>query len=80
MVPAVGLASSAESSDHSINDFIPPGTLEYTICDEALDALLQIKKTAILVKRDLFDAFGHIPVAKSDRSLLGFFWDCTVPG
>jgi Reverse transcriptase (RNA-dependent DNA polymerase) len=61
----------------SVNDHIPPlwGTLEYTVFDEAIEALLRVGKRAILVKRDLADAFRHIPVAESDHWLLGFCWD-----
>jgi len=60
-----------------VNDYIPPlwGTLEYTIFNEAIEALLRVGKGAILVKRDLADAFRHIPVVESDHWLLGFFWD-----
>ncbi len=62
---------------HSINDGIPQswGALEYTTFDEAVDALLQQGQGALLVKRDLKDAFRHIPVAFSDQHLLGFFCD-----
>ena len=40
---------------------------------------------AILIKRDLADAFRHIPVAPTDYWLLGFCWgdmywmDCFLP-
>ena len=37
--------------------------------------MLRIGKGAILVKRDLADAFRHIPIAISDYWLLGFYWD-----
>jgi hypothetical protein len=53
------------------------GTLEYTVFDEAVEALLRVGKGAILVKRDLSEAFRHIPVAESDHWLLGFCWDGT---
>ena len=60
---------------NSVNDGIPRdwGTLEYTTFDEAVDALLQQGPGALLIKRDLKDAFRHIPVAISDQGLLGFF-------
>lgn len=61
----------------SVNDGIPQawGALEYTTFDEAVDALLQQGHGAILVKRDLKDAFRHVPIALSDQHLLGFFCD-----
>ena len=61
----------------SVNDGIPQewGSLEYTTFDDAVDALLQQGKGAILVKRDLKDAFRHVPVATSDQWLLGFECD-----
>jgi hypothetical protein len=63
--------------DLSVNDNIPEpwATLEYTTFDEAINALLLVGKGAILVKRDLSDAFRHIPIAESDQWLLGFFWN-----
>lgn len=61
----------------SVNDGIPQswGSLEYTTFDDAVDALLRQGPGAILVKRDLSDAFRHIPVASSDQWLLGFHCD-----
>jgi hypothetical protein len=32
---------------------------------------------AMLVKRDLQDAFRHIPIAPQDHWLLGFYWEGT---
>ena len=61
----------------SVNDGIPQewGALEYAIYDDAVNALLQQGVGAIFVKRDLKDAFRHIPVAISDQCLLGFHCD-----
>ena len=61
----------------SVNDGIPEawGALEYTTFDEAVDALLQQGPGALFVKRDLKDAFRHIPIAISDQWLLGFYCD-----
>ena len=61
----------------SVNDGIPQdwGALEYTTFDEAIQTLLQQGPGALLVKRDLKDAFRHIPVSTSDQWLLGFFCD-----
>ena len=62
---------------HSVNDGIPKdwGALEYTTYDDAVDALLTRGSGAIFVKRDLKDAFRHVPVAISDQWLLGFYCD-----
>ena len=62
---------------NSINDGIPHdwGTLEYATFDEAVDALLQQGRGALFVKRDLKDAFRHIPISLSDQGLLGFCCD-----
>ena len=51
------------------------GALEYTSFDEALEALLDVGRGAYLVKRDLADAFRHIPVTRADWWLLGFQWN-----
>ena len=61
----------------SVNYHIPAewGALEYTSFDEALEALLDVGRGAYLVKRDLADAFRHIPVARADWWLLGFQWN-----
>ena len=61
----------------SVNDGIPHdwGTLEYATYDDAVDALLATGPGAQFVKRDLKDAFRHIPVATSDQWLLGFHYD-----
>lgn len=62
--------------ERSVNHYIDEahGALEYTVLDDAIDALLTQGKGAIMVKRDLADAFRHIPIAESDFWLLGFFW------
>ena len=49
--------------------------LKYITFDETLEALMKQKQEATLIKRDLFDAFKHILVAKSNWWLLRFFWD-----
>ena len=61
----------------SVNDGIHQawGALEYTTFDDAVDALLQQGRGAKFVKRDLKDAFRHIPVSTSDQWLLGFYCD-----
>ena len=62
---------------HSVNDGIPQdwGALEYATYDDAVDAILSTGPGALFVKRDLKDAFRHIPVATSDQWLLGFHCD-----
>ena len=71
----------------SVNDYIPPdwGTSEYTSFDDAVAMVAAAGQGAILIKRDLADAFRHIPVAPEDYWLLGFSWnnkywtDCFLP-
>ena len=71
----------------SVNDHIPPdwGTLEYASFDEAVTMVVATGQGAILIKRDLADAFSHIPVAPEDYWLLSFSWgneywaDCFLP-
>ena len=62
---------------NSVNDGILQewGSLEYTTFDDAVNTLLRQGPGAILVKRDLKDAFRHVPVATSDQWLLGFECD-----
>lgn len=50
------------------------GMLEYTIFDDSMEMLLKVGPGAIFVKRDLADAFRHIPVSASDWWLLEFLW------
>ena len=47
--------------------------LKYTTFDETLKTLTKQDEKATLIKRDLFDAFKHILVAKSNWWLLKFF-------
>jgi len=63
--------------DTSVNDGIPRdrGALEYVAVDDAIAALIIQGCGAMLLKEDLADAFRHVPVAISDRWLLGFQWD-----
>lgn len=57
---------------HILEDY---GALKYTTVDEAIAAVLVVGRGARLVKRDLADAFWHIPVAESDWWLLFFMWE-----
>ena len=61
----------------SVNNDIPYnwGALEYATYDDAVDTLLSTGQGAQFVKRDLKNAFRHIPVATSDQWLLGFHYD-----
>jgi hypothetical protein len=61
----------------SVNDHIPQhwGTLTYTKFDDAIRAVAHAGRNSTLVKRDLADAFRHIPVSHEDWWLLGFHWD-----
>ena len=54
--------------NHLVNYYIDEAwsQLEYVTFDEAIDAMLRIGKGAILVKRDLADAFRYIPIAISN--------------
>jgi hypothetical protein len=64
---------------NSVNDHIPQewGTLTYTTFDQALQLVAEAGVGSTLVKRDLADAFRHIPVSPQDWWLLGFRWEDT---
>lgn len=61
----------------SVNDFIPAdfGALEYVPFDEAIEVITTVGNGAVLVKRDLAEAFRHVPIATSDFWLLAFWYD-----
>ena len=61
----------------SVNDHLTPdwGALEYASFDQAVAMVAMAGQGAILIKRDLADAFRHIPMAPEDYWLLGFSWD-----
>jgi hypothetical protein len=61
----------------SVNDHIPKewASLTYTTFDQAMKLVAEAGPGAWLVKRDLADAFKHIPVNPSDWWLLGFEWE-----
>lgn len=63
----------------SVNDHIPPayGALNYESRSNLLDLVRKAGPRATLIKRDLKDAFRMIPVALSQRWLLGFEWNGT---
>ena len=59
-----------------VNDHISSqnGQLKYALFNEALDPVWKAGNGAILVKRDLEDAFRQIPILLSDWWLFGFQW------
>jgi hypothetical protein len=71
----------------SVNDHIPAewAALEYATVDQAIALVATQGPGAMLVKRDLQDAFRHILIAPQDLWLLGFCWegtywvDCFLP-
>ena len=53
-------------------------TLTYSTVDDILALILLAGRGAVILKRDLKDAFRNIPVAITDQRLLGFKWEKTV--
>ena len=62
--------------NHSVKDYIPRhyGHLKYSLFSDALDQVRMAGQGAILIKRDLADAFWHIPIHPADWWLFGFEW------
>lgn len=60
----------------SVNDGIPKewASLEYSAISCMFDMVRKAGRGACLLKRDLKDAFRLVPVAHSQRRLLGFAW------
>lgn len=60
----------------SVNSFIPEeyATLRYTLFWEVLEHARLAGPNAVIIKRDLKDAFRNIPIALADQWLLGFQW------
>ncbi len=65
------------SKGRSVNCFILENwrSIEYFTFDQAIIALCDVGRNAVLIKRDLADVFRHVSVATSDHWLLGFFWE-----
>ena len=63
----------------SINTGIPEhyGTITYIRIGEAIQAIQDMGKDCIRVKRDFESPFRLIPVSPLDSSLLGFLWEST---
>lgn len=60
----------------SINDFIDPEkfTIQYSTLDDGIQLRRDARPGAVMIKRDLKDAFRHILVFPFDFPLLGFTW------
>jgi hypothetical protein len=73
--------AASHSPRNTVNGNIPEeyGTLRYSTMDDVVAILSRppYGPGSILVKRDLEDAFRHIPVSPLDWPLLGFHWDST---
>ena len=59
----------------SVNDFIEAEELQYVRFDDAIRLARRLGIGAKLAKLDVKGAFRVIPVAPSDRHLLGFHWN-----
>jgi hypothetical protein len=81
------LSSPKPRNGLSVNDAIPDShsTLTYSTIEDILALILLAGPGAVILKRDLKDAFRNIPVALEDRRLLGFIWglvgytECCLP-
>ena len=60
----------------SVNDNISKTfkTIEYTTVDKAIEKIFDLGSGTMLIKKDLADAFRHVPVAEINWWLLGFRW------
>ena len=61
---------------HSVNDYIAneASPLSYTSLQRIFSRVLATGRHAVLIKRDVRDAFRNIPVAPHMQWLLGFLW------
>ena len=61
----------------SVNDNIPEeaSKLQYARLDDIIQLILSAGKGAVIVKRDVKDAFRNVPVAPHHQWLLGFGWN-----
>ena len=64
-------------SGSSVNDFVDPtfAALQFVRFDEVVASVTQMGRGSFLVKRDLKDAFRHVPLSPLDLWLFGFCWD-----
>jgi len=60
----------------SVNDHIPAafGAITYVKFDDILNTIRRTGRGSIIVKRDIESAFRNVPVALSNRWLLGLKW------
>ena len=74
------LSSPKPGQGLSVNATIPEAysTFTYSTIDDILALILLTGKGAVILKRDLKDAFRNIPVAVSDQRLMGFKWEKIV--
>ena len=65
----------------SVNDFVDPAfaALQFTKFDDIVASVSRFGCCSLIVKRDLKDAFCHIPLLPLDLWLFGFFWDQFYP-
>jgi hypothetical protein len=63
-------------AQRSVNDRTPDHykTLKYTRIEDVYAAVLAAGRGAIILKRDIRDAFRNIPVSPANQWLLGFEW------
>ena len=61
---------------HSVNSGIPvgPSSLSYSSVDDAVRLILQVGRSAELVKIDLKDAYRMFPIHPEDQNLLVILW------
>ena len=61
----------------SINDGIAKEdcSFHYASVDWAVQRIVQLGQHALLAKMDIRKAYRNIPIAPTDRHLLGFTWD-----
>lgn len=61
---------------NGVNQFIRPEhyTISYSGLDDAINLIRKVGRGAVMLKRDLKDAFRHIAVSPLDHPLLGFTW------
>ena len=60
----------------SVNHYIRKkyGALEYTVVNDVIAAIVRRGRHAEMLKKDLADAFRHVPLAVSVRWLFDFYW------
>ena len=61
----------------SVNDFIPKeaANLKYATLANVLARIRRAGRGAVIIKKDIKDAFRNVPVAPHQQWLLGFQWN-----